>query len=173
MPYLCADVKDGLTLTDTHCLKMCDLQNTAEMHLVSTDLKNSNKRFSTFNFHDIPSCVYMEFLPFFLFFLWLFTCTCLQSCPRAGSWIRRNVMGHLSDTLMAVCSTPSSPFSVVFPEDAATLLKFLFTARRGWGNQQAEEERNNRSALQRFLSQVWVFLNRTQSRVPKTHFGLV
>lgn len=57
----------------------------------------------------------------------LLTCTCLQSWPRAGSWIRRKVIGHLSDTLMAVCSTPSSPFIVVFPDEAATLLKFLFT----------------------------------------------
>ncbi len=36
-------------------------------------------------------------------------------------------MGHFSDTLMAVCSTPSSPFRVVLPADAATLLKFLLT----------------------------------------------
>lgn len=28
---------------------------------------------------------------------------------------------------MAVCSTPSSPFSAALPEDAATLLKFLLT----------------------------------------------
>lgn len=28
---------------------------------------------------------------------------------------------------MAVCSTPSSPLSVAFPDDAATLLKFLLT----------------------------------------------
>lgn len=38
-------------------------------------------------------------------------------------------MGHFSDTLMAVCSTPSSPLSVVLPADAATLLKFLLTAK--------------------------------------------
>lgn len=60
----------------------------------------------------------------------MLTCTCLQSCPLAGSWIRRNVIGHFRDTLMAVCSTPSSPFSVAFPEDAATLLKFLLTAEK-------------------------------------------
>jgi hypothetical protein len=58
------------------------------------------------------------------------TWTCLQSCPRAGSWMRRNVMGHFRDTLMAVCSTPSSPLRVVLPEEAATLLKFLLTV--GW-----------------------------------------
>lgn len=31
---------------------------------------------------------------------------------------------------MAVCSTPSSPLSVAFPDDAATLLKFLLTSMR-------------------------------------------
>lgn len=36
-------------------------------------------------------------------------------------------MGHFNETLMAVCSTPSSPFRVVFPAEAATLLKFLLT----------------------------------------------
>lgn len=60
---------------------------------------------------------------------WL-TWTCLQSWPRAGSWMRRNVMGHFRDTLMAVCSTPSSPLRVVLPDEAATLLKFLLTV--GW-----------------------------------------
>lgn len=58
---------------------------------------------------------------------WL-TWTCLQSWPRAGSWMRRNVMGHFRDTLMAVCSTPSSPLRVVLPDEAATLLKFRLTA---------------------------------------------
>lgn len=58
------------------------------------------------------------------------TWTCLQSWPRAGSWIRRNVMGHFRDTLMAVCSTPSSPLRVVLPDEAATLLKFRLTV--GW-----------------------------------------
>lgn len=38
-------------------------------------------------------------------------------------------MGHFSDTLMAVCSTPSSPFRVVLPAEAATLLKFLLTKK--------------------------------------------
>lgn len=41
--------------------------------------------------------------------------------------MRRNVMGHFRDTLMAVCSTPSSPLRVVLPEEAATLLKFRLT----------------------------------------------
>lgn len=74
----------------------------------------------------------------------LLTCTCLQSWPRAGSCMRRNVMGHFRDTLMAVCSTPSSPLRVVLPEEAATLLKFRLTVEeeaqgegwvfcRGWG----------------------------------------
>jgi len=58
------------------------------------------------------------------------TWTCLQSCPRAGSWMRRKVMGHFSDTLMAVCSTPSSPFRGVLPAEAATLLKFRLTEER-------------------------------------------
>lgn len=43
--------------------------------------------------------------------------------------MRRNVMGHFSDTLMAVCSTPSSPLRVVLPAEAATLLKFLLTKK--------------------------------------------
>lgn len=38
-------------------------------------------------------------------------------------------MGHFSDTLMAVCSTPSSPLRVVLPAEAATLLKFLLTEK--------------------------------------------
>lgn len=38
-------------------------------------------------------------------------------------------MGHFSDTLMAVCSTPSSPLRVVLPAEAATLLKFLLTKK--------------------------------------------
>lgn len=61
------------------------------------------------------------------------TWTCLQSCPLAGSCIRRKVIGHLRETLMAVCSTPSSPLSVAFPVDAATLLKFLLTLKRKEG----------------------------------------
>lgn len=39
-------------------------------------------------------------------------------------------MGHFSDTLMAVCSTPSSPLRVVLPAEAATLLKFLLTKKK-------------------------------------------
>lgn len=62
--------------------------------------------------------------------LGLLTWTCLQSWPRAGSWMRRNVMGHFRDTLMAVCSTPSSPLRVVLPDEAATLLKFRLTVGR-------------------------------------------
>lgn len=44
--------------------------------------------------------------------------------------MRRKVMGHFNDTLMAVCSTPSSPLRVVLPAEAATLLKFLLTEKR-------------------------------------------
>ena len=32
---------------------------------------------------------------------------CLQSCPRAGSDMRLNVIGHFKDTLIAVCSIES------------------------------------------------------------------
>ena len=32
---------------------------------------------------------------------------CLQSCPRAGNWMRLKVIGHLREILIAVCSTPS------------------------------------------------------------------
>ena len=60
---------------------------------------------------------------------------CLHSCPRAGNAIRLKVMGHLSDTLMAVCSTPSpsafnppgllldEPDGLLAAAAAATLLK--------------------------------------------------
>lgn len=55
------------------------------------------------------------------------TCTCLQSWPLAGSWMRLNVIGQFSEILMAVCSTPSSPFRPAPATDTATLLKLLFT----------------------------------------------
>ena len=51
---------------------------------------------------------------------------CLQSCPLAGSPIRRKVMGHLSDTLIAVCSTPSSPL-LFMGLLLVTPVKFLLT----------------------------------------------
>lgn len=54
-------------------------------------------------------------------------CMCLHSWPRAGSIIRRNVIGHLSDTLMAVCSTPSSPFKLLL---FVTLVKFRLTGKK-------------------------------------------
>lgn len=50
-------------------------------------------------------------------------CMCLQSWPRAGNVIRLNVMGHFNETLMAVCSTPSSPFMPLFGVPA--FVKFL------------------------------------------------
>lgn len=53
--------------------------------------------------------------------------------------MRRNVIGHFRDTLMAVCSTPSSPLRVVLPDEAATLLKFLLTV--GWEAQVHKEHR--------------------------------
>lgn len=49
-----------------------------------------------------------------------------QSWPRAGSWILRKVMGHFRDTLMAVCSTPSSPLRPGVP-GMVPLLKLRFT----------------------------------------------
>lgn len=56
-------------------------------------------------------------------------------------------MGHFRDTLMAVCSTPSSPFSVVLPAEAATLLKFLLTKEKEicfrWGR---ERERGRKGS---------------------------
>lgn len=57
---------------------------------------------------------------------------CLQSWPLAGSWIRLNVIGHFRDTLMAVCSTPSSPFRPGVP-GMVPLLKFLFTETKREG----------------------------------------
>lgn len=80
-----------------------------------------------------------------LCFLGKLTWTCLQSCPRAGSWMRRNVMGHFRDTLMAVCSTPSSPLRVVLPEEAATLLKFRLTV-----GQEAQTGEDGKAVLQRW-----------------------
>ena len=53
------------------------------------------------------------------------TCICLQSWPRAGRLMHRYVMGHLSDTLIAVCST-SSPFMGLL---AAALVKLRLTAK--------------------------------------------
>ena len=53
---------------------------------------------------------------------------CLQSWPRAGSIIRLKVMGHLRDTLIAVCSTESSP-DICALLLAATLEKLRLTER--------------------------------------------
>lgn len=39
---------------------------------------------------------------------------------------------------MAVCSTPSSPFSAALPEDAATLLKFLLTGTQKQSGERLE-----------------------------------
>lgn len=49
-------------------------------------------------------------------------------------------MGHFSDTLMAVCSTPSSPLRVVLPAEAATLLKFLLTKKNNKKNKVFQRE---------------------------------
>lgn len=45
---------------------------------------------------------------------------------------------------MAVCSTPSSPLSVALPDDAATLLKFLFTLKRRERNVVCKDSENDR-----------------------------
>ena len=53
-------------------------------------------------------------------------CMCLQSCPRAGILIFRYVMGHFNDTLIAVCSTPSSTaLDIVVPLAADVLKLYL------------------------------------------------
>lgn len=39
---------------------------------------------------------------------------------------------------MAVCSTPSSPFSAALPEEAATLLKFLLTGKQKQSGERSE-----------------------------------
>lgn len=57
-------------------------------------------------------------------FLVFLTCMCLQSCPRAGKVILRHVMGHLRVTLIAVCSTPSSPLTALL---VGLFEKFLLT----------------------------------------------
>lgn len=54
------------------------------------------------------------------------TCMCLHSWPLAGSVIRLKVIGHFNETLIAVCSTPSSPLN----ELDGTLLKFLLTEKK-------------------------------------------
>lgn len=133
-------------MTCARCATYRTLQKCICCQVTSRNVRFScDKQFQRFQITTSTTFRVLFASYFCLFFFFLvfngFTCTCLQSCPRAGSWIRRNVIGHLRDTLMAVCSTPSSPFSVAFPEDAATLLKFLFTAQTGRGNQQAEEER--------------------------------
>ena len=76
------------------------------------------------------------------------TWTCLQSWPLAGSCIRRKVIGHLRETLMAVCSTPSSPLSVAFPDDAATLLKFLLTLMQREDSEDCDSENDQGTRLQ-------------------------
>lgn len=43
--------------------------------------------------------------------------------------MRRKVIGHFKETLIAVCSTPSSPFNPGVP-GMEPLLKFLFTERQ-------------------------------------------
>ena len=55
------------------------------------------------------------------------TWICLQSCPLAGSVIRRKVIGHFNETLIAVCSTPSSFNALLL---VAALVKFLLTENR-------------------------------------------
>jgi len=57
------------------------------------------------------------------------TCMCLQSCPRAGKAIRRNVIGHFSEILIPVCSTPSSPFDSPLPEPALVKLRLTGNER--------------------------------------------
>lgn len=54
------------------------------------------------------------------------TWICLQSWPLAGRVILLNVMGHFSDTLMAVCSTLSS----VLPAADEHIEKFLLTVNQ-------------------------------------------
>lgn len=102
-------------------VSMIPNQNTARTR------KTSPLLFGTL-FQNSASIMASDFRPSVrLFFPEVVTWTCLQSWPLAGSCIRRKVIGHLRETLMAVCSTPSSPLSVALPDDAATLLKFLLT----------------------------------------------
>lgn len=58
-------------------------------------------------------------------------CTCLHSCPRAGSVILLNVMGHLSETLRDVCSTASLSLSAKL--DVGLLKFFLILATHNSG----------------------------------------
>ena len=60
------------------------------------------------------------------------TWMCLQSWPLAGRVILLKVIGHLSDTLIAVCSTMSS----APPEDDEHREKFLLTADQSNGQLQ-------------------------------------
>lgn len=52
-------------------------------------------------------------------------CMCLHSCPLAGSVILLKVIGHLSKTLSAVCSTASLSLSTMLGPEPDVLLKFL------------------------------------------------
>lgn len=49
---------------------------------------------------------------------------------------------------MAVCSTPSSPLSVAFPDDAATLLKFLLTLMQREDSEDCDSENDQGTRLQ-------------------------
>lgn len=77
--------------------------------------------------------------------------------------MRRNVMGHFRDTLMAVCSTPSSPLRVVLPDEAATLLKFRLTV-----GQEAQVAEEDGATLHTSHSLVWLKHTLLLHRPPDT-----
>lgn len=59
---------------------------------------------------------------------------CLHSCPRAGSVIFLNVIGHFNDTFKAVCSMLSRSFAVLEPllPFVGVWLKFIFILAMQW-----------------------------------------
>lgn len=120
---------DYSSTNSSHEEELTCIQDTAtspaRSSVVSTIPNQNTERTRKTSFKILPLIKHLN--PFVFIFFEAFTWTCLQSWPLAGSCIRRKVIGHLSETLMAVCSTPSSPLSVALPDDAATLLKFLLT----------------------------------------------
>lgn len=156
MPYLCACVKHGLTLSHTNCLKMCDLQNAVEMHLVSTDLKkltfSCHKHFSTFNFHNILSCLYMEFLLLFFLTVYLHMLAVMSpgwklDPPERYGTLKGHFDGCLLHAILSVqCRIPRGRCNT-----AKISLYCTQRTRKSAGRRRKEQmDINNRSALQWF-----------------------
>lgn len=64
----------------------------------------------------------------------------------------------MSETLMAVCSTPSSPLRVALPDDAATLLKFLLTVTQKQMDESLDQEDLIQTADMTLLKELRMYL---------------